>query len=195
MACRLARPLAIVAAVMLAAGSARSADAPTPVTPKSPEREPAKRGFLSLYLAPRIDSELAPDRHAALESADRAANPWLLDATAPQRIQREALRATEHALKQWALDRLNVQGLGFALAGHGAPQSPLGEHTTVRFGFSQMAPRAEMLVPMTRGRFRFGADARGRLGTGFDTASGALRFGATLDPLRHGGTIALTTSF
>lgn len=196
---RRSRPLPLLAAILLAAGSARAEELPKLAAPSLPAGAdapaPVKRGFITHYLTPQIDRQLAADEHAAVESADRFANPWLRDTGTASRIGHDAVRATGHALKNWALDRLDLQSLGFTMTGRAPASTPFGEHASVRFGFAHMAPRAEMLFPSARGKFRFSADLRGRLATGFDTPTGGLRFGVTLDPLRHGGTIGLTKTF
>jgi len=156
---------------------------------------PVKQDFLSRFLAPQLTLRLAADRQAAIDLGSRTPNPWAQDSGTTARVQRGALRAARGALKDWAVERLSAQMLAFPIPGRGASGPAGQEHAAVRLGFAHATPRAELSTPFAGGRFRFSADLRGRLGTGFETAKSGVHFGVTLDPLRHDATVGFTKSF
>jgi hypothetical protein len=134
-----------------------------------------------------------------MEFVNRAANPWMHDATSVERVQKSAIRATTGALKRYAIDQLQLDGWSLPLVGGGgrglaALRTDAGG-TRLRFGFAHMAPRAEVLVPSGQGRFGISVDARGRFGASFETKSSSLRVGGAVDPLSHEATLGLIRRF
>jgi hypothetical protein len=154
--------------------------------------------FVNSFLAPRLNSRLGGLRAAVTEFADPDANPWTRTWETQDHVRQNATRATKSALKRYALERLNLTGWSLPL---GASQGRgLAAFRTdsggprLRFGFSHMAPRVEALFPLQRGKVALSADPLGRVGTSFETSSGRLRFGLSLDPQDHQATIGLLVS-
>jgi len=67
----------------------------------------------------------------------------------------------------------------------------------VRFhlGFSRLAPRADLLIPVTAGRVVVSADVRGHLRTTFEPNSSKLRLAADVDVPEHTATVRLSLQF
>ena len=199
-----ARWMATAAALMgLAVGAALAQSARPPKPPPAAGlRVAAVRkapSFYASFLAPRLDARLHDESAAALEFANRAANPWTRDASSVERVQKGAIRATTGAFKRYAIDRLDLDGWSVPLVGGGgrglaALRNDAGG-TRLRFGFAHMAPRAEVLVPSGEGRFAVSVDTRGRLGASFETKSSSLRIGAAVDPQSHDATLGLIRRF
>jgi hypothetical protein len=181
-----------VAAGLVFAGTVNAAD-----DFKKPKVAP--RGFLSKFLAPRMDSRLDAEVSAAANFVNPAANPWTRDEQTVSRVQRSAIQATKGAVKRYAIESLGIDAWSLPLMGaKGTGLDALRTDsggTRLRFGFSHRAPRAEVLVPVSAGRVAFSADAMGRIGTSFETPNANLRFGATIDARAHEGTFGLTCRF
>ena len=200
---RISQVLAALAAALLAVCPlCRAADAPAKV--RAPEKkEPAasaQKDFWNGFLAPTMTKDLANDRRAfALAQADPLANPWTRDPAADARVGRDAFGAFKGAVKRYLVERLDVASWSLPLMGRhddGGPSLASGRGgPRVRFGVAHLAPKAEVVVPLQRGRFAFSADVRGRLGTSFETSSSHLRIGASLDPLAHDASVGLTARF
>jgi hypothetical protein len=186
------RWIAVVAAgVALAAGPALAAEAK--------KRPVAPRGFYAKYLMPQIASGLNGEITAATDFANHAANPWTRDAGTAQRVERDAIGATTSALKRYAIESLGIDKWSLPLTrGNGIGLDALKTDsggTRLRFGFSRMAPRAEVLIPVNAGRVAVSADALGRMGATFETPGSKLRVGASYDARARGGTFALGYRF
>jgi hypothetical protein len=189
---RTTRCIAIMAAGLALAGAAEAAD--------SVKKRPAvQHGFYSRFLAPQMTSGLNAEVAAAAYFASPTANPWTQDNGTVSRIERSALHATTGALKQYAIESLGIDAWSLPLFGGGGNgQHPLKTEsggTRLRFGFSHMAPRAEVLIPATHGRVAFSADARGRVATSFESATSNFRFGVSYDAPAHAGTFSLIRRF
>ena len=186
------RWIAIVAAGLALAGAVEAAE-------QVKKRPAAPHGFYEKFLAPRMTSGLNGEVAAAAFYANPAANPWTRDNGTVQRIEKGAIRATTGALKRYAIESLGIDTWSLPLFGGGG--SGLGAlktdsgGTRLRFGFSHLAPRAEVLIPSAHGRVAFSADARGRLGTSFESTSSNFRFGVSYDAPSHAGTFSLIRRF
>ena len=182
----------LVAAGLAWAGAAQAADEAKP-----PKADP--HGFFAKYLAPRMDSRLNGEFDAATRFANPATNPWTRDDGTVSRVERQAIRATKSAVKRYAIESLGLDEWSLPLVrGTGTGLDALRTDSggaRLLFGFSHMAPRAEVLIPVTSGRVAFSADAMGRMGITFETPASSLRFGATVDPRSHSGGFALTSRF
>lgn len=194
---------AVTVGLALGAGGVRAEDAGRVPLPQRPPVSvaPVKKApsFYTSFLAPRIDARLRDDSAAAVDLADRAANPWTRDAQAVGRVEKDAIRATRGALKRYAIDRLGIDAWSLPLTG-GAGRGLSGLRgdsggPRLRLGFAHLAPRAEVLLPAGDGRFAVSLDARGRVGASFETTTSDLRLGVSLDPLAHTGTLGLTRRF
>ena len=186
------RCIAIVAAGLALAGAAKAAD-------QVKKRSAAPHGFYERFLAPRMTSGLNGEVAAAALYANPAANPWTRDNGTVLRIEKDAIRATKSALKNYAIESLGIDTWSLPLFGGGgrgvgALKTDSGG-TRLRFGFSHLAPRAEVLIPSAHGRVAFSADARGRLGTSFESVTSKFRFGVSYDAPSHSGTFSLTRRF
>lgn len=192
-----------LAGVALCAGSARAEGLKRPPLPSRPPLKlkavASVPSFFSTVLAPRLDARLNPDASAALEFTDRAANPWMRDSATVSRFEKSAIRATTGAMKRYAIDRLGIDAWSVPLVGgSGSGLAALRTDsggTRLRFGFAHMAPRAEVLVPSSQGRFAVSLDARGRVGASYETTGSDFRIGASLDPLSRDATLGLIRRF
>jgi hypothetical protein len=187
------RIILILAAGLILAGPADAAD----VVKKKLRLAP--RGFLETFLTPRMDTKLDAEFQAAQHFTNPAANPWTRDDATVSRVEKRAIRATKSALKRYAIESLGIDAWSLPLAGgRGTGLDSLKTDsggTRLRFGFSHLAPRAEVLIPVEAGRVSFSADAMGRMTTSFEMGSSRFRVGASVDPRAHEGGFALSCSF
>ncbi len=187
----------LLAMVLVAAGLAWAGGAQAADEAKPPKADP--HGFYAKYLAPRMDSRLNGEFDAAARFANPATNPWTRDDATVSRIERHAIRATKSAVKRYVIESLGLNAWSLPLLrGTGPGLSALRTDSggpRLLFGFSHMAPRVEVLIPVTPGRVGVSADARGRMGITFETPASGLRFGATVDPRDHSGSFGLTSRF
>jgi hypothetical protein len=163
------------------------------------KRPTAPRGFYERFLAPRMASGLNREVQAAAFFANPTANPWTQDNGTVLRIEKGAIRATTGALKQYAIESLGIDTWSLPLfggkgTGIGALKTDSGG-ARLRFGFSHLAPRAEVLIPAAHGRVAFSADARGNIATSFQSANSSFRFGVSYDAPAHSGTFSLVRRF
>jgi len=192
------RLVVLVVAALALAGAAHAADeAKKADDAKKPKAVP--HGFYAKYLAPRMATGLSGEVDAAAHFANPEANPWTRDEGTVSRVERHAIHATTGALKHYAIESLGLDAWSLPLVrGTGTGLYALRTESggaRLLFGFSHMAPRAEILIPVTSGRVAFSADAMGRVGTSFETSASSLRFGATVDPRGHEGTFGITCRF
>lgn len=200
---RLARFLSVIAAAALAVCPlCRAAERPVRRAPerKAPVAVQAPRDFLNGYLAPTMRKDLADDSAAFTRAqAGPLANPWTRDPAAGAAIGHDAFGALKGAVKNYLIEKLDVASWSLPLVGRRGDAGPVHRAdrsgTRVRFGVAHMAPKAEIVVSSARGRFAFSADARGRVGTSFETPSSRLRISAGIDSLAHDATFGLAARF
>ncbi len=187
-----ARWIAVAAAGLALCGAAEAADRvkKRPITPQ---------GFYEKFLAPRMTSGLNCEIQAAAFFANPTANPWTQDNGTVLRIEKSAIHATTGALKQYAIESLGIDTWSLPLfggkgSGLGALKTDSGG-TRLRFGFSHLAPRAEVLIPAAHGRVAFSADARGNIATSFESVAKNFRVGVSYDVPSHSGTFSLIRRF
>jgi len=174
------------------AGPANAADAPKP-------SKPDPNGFFAKFFSPKMDAGLDGEVEAARNFANPAANPWTRDDATVNRVGRRAIHATKSAVKRYAIEGLGLDAWSLPLMrGTGTGLAALKTESggpRLTFGFSHMAPRAEVSVPVNKGRVGFSADVMGRVGVRFETPASNLYFGAAVDPRDHSGTFGLTSRF
>lgn len=200
---RFLRFLSVIAAAALAVCPlCRAAELPVRRAPerKAPAARHTPRDFWNGYLAPTMTKDLADDSAAFRRAqAGPLANPWTRNRAADANVGHDAFGALKGAVKNYLIERLDVASWSIPLLGRRGEArtttAPERGGPRVRFGVAHMAPKAEVVVSSERGRFAFSADARGRVGTSFETSSSHLRFSADLDPLAHDATIGLTARF
>jgi len=184
--------MVLVAAGLAWAGAAHAADEAKP-----PKDDP--HGFFARYLAPRMDIGLNGEIDAAAHFANPASNPWTRDDATVSRVERSAIHATTSAMKHYAIESLGLNAWSLPLfRGDGTGLALLRTDSggpRLLLGFSHMAPRAEVLIPVTSGRVGVSADAMGRVGVHYETPASNLRFGANFDPRDRSGAFGLTTRF
>jgi hypothetical protein len=204
----MARPVApwiaaLTAGLALCAGPARAEEPKRPPLPIRPSLQikavVGVPSFFSTVLAPRLDARLNRDASAAVDFTNRSANPWTRDMGAVSRLEKSTIRATTGAMKRYAIERLGIDQWSLPLVGGSgrglaALRTDSGG-TRLRFGFSHMAPRAEVLVPALQGRFAVSLDARGRVGASYETKSSDLRIGTSIDPASRDATLGLIRRF
>jgi hypothetical protein len=187
------RWIAMMAAGLALAGAANAAD------DKVKKRPSVQHGFYSRFLAPRMTSGLNGEASAAAYFASPTANPWTQDNGTVSRIERSAIHATTGAMKRYAIESLGIDTWSLPLFGGGGngmhPLKTDSGGTRLRFGFSHLAPRAEVLIPATHGRVAFSFDARGRLATSFESSASNFRVGVSYDAPAHAGTFSLIRRF
>ena len=184
--------MVLVAAGLAWVGAAQAAD----------EAKPTKadpHGFFAKYLAPRMDIRLHGEFDAANRFANPSTNPWTRDDGTVSRVERQAIRATTSAVKRYAIESLGIDAWSLPLFGGngrglGAFKTASGG-ARLRFGFSHLAPRAEVLIPAAHGRVTFSADVRGRLATSFESTASNFRVGVAYDAPAHAGSFSLIRRF
>jgi hypothetical protein len=205
------RSRTLAGAVLVALGAfvvARAA--PVPAPPTSPKRHLALRQlplnfsatnrFYVGYLAPRM---LALSRDENARTAVSLAGPMstqpTLDPVAVARVEKRAIRVVQGALKSYAIERLGIDGWSISMMRSGGRNHVAlsKDPGTARFrlGFSSLAPRADVLIPVAAGRVVFSADTRGRIGTTFQSTSSKFRLAATVDVPERRAAVALSLQF
>jgi hypothetical protein len=158
------------------------------------------RGFYESHLAPRMSyglrDEIAP---AAEGSAIPTSNVWARDLDSARRVQRHSIRTIGGAVKGYLIERLGIASWSLPLAGGNvrgvaAPGRDAGA-MRLRLGFSHLAPRADLLIPVSVGRVVVSADARGRVGTTFEPKTSRLRLAADVDVPEHAAAVRLSVRF
>jgi hypothetical protein len=165
----------------------------------------AVHGFYARYLAPEVSSRLTGERTAAIDFTNPTANPWTKDNRTVTRIENDAISATQKALKAYVIQELGIDKWSLPLTRGGGMTLGTGTGTgmgnvvsggtRLRFGFANLAPRAEVLIPVNAGRVAFSADARGRIATSFDSHAANFRVGFSFDAHEHSGVFSLSRSF
>jgi len=184
--------IVIAAAGLALAGGAAAADA-------AKEPPAPSRGFYAKYLTPRMNSRLDGEITAASVYTDVTANPWTKDDQTVSRIERGARRAATGALKQYAIQSLQLKMWSVPLfgakdAGVDAFREESGG-ARLRFGIAHLTPRADVTIPGAKGRVVVSLDARGRLGTSFETPASQISFGVSYDPPTQSGAFSLSRRF
>jgi hypothetical protein len=186
------RVIALAATGIALAMPALAAD----LTIKKPPPDP--HGFYRKFLAPKFATDLHGEEFAATEFANPATNPWMRDERTVGRVEKSAVGATTGALKEYAVHALGLD-VWTQTVSHtamaGTMLDPTTPGTRLRFSFAHMAPRADLIVPGAAGRFIVGVDARGRLGTSFDSPASKFSYGVTVDPLERAGTFTIGGRF
>jgi len=183
--------------VLIIAGSAWTLPATAADEPKPRKAEPTS--FFSKFFSPRMDAGLNGEVEAAKHFTNPAANPWTKDDGTVTRVEQRAIHATKSAVKRYAMESLGLDAWSLPLMrGTGTGLAALKTESggpRLLFGFSHMAPRAEVLVPVNKGRVGISADLSGRMGVTFQTPASSLSFGCAVDPRDHSGTFGLTSRF
>jgi hypothetical protein len=152
--------------------------------------------YLSLPMSRGLRDEAGP---AAEAFTVPTSNFWAKDPITVQRVEGRSIRAVEQSLKGYAIERLGIERWSIPLFGHsrGNATAPGGGAGTVklRFGFSHLAPRADLLIPTTTGRVIVSADARGHVGTTFEPTTSKLRFTADVNVPERVATARLGVRF
>jgi hypothetical protein len=152
--------------------------------------------YLALPMSHGLRDELGP---AAEAFTVPTSNFWAKDPITVQRVEGRSIRAVERSLKGYVIERLGIERWSLPLFGRkgrnaAAPSRETGA-TKLRFGFSHMAPRADLLIPATGGRVIVSADARGRVGTTFEPTTSRLRFAADVDVPERTATARMSVRF
>jgi hypothetical protein len=102
------------------------------------------------------------------------------------------------ALKNYAIESLGIDRWSLRVTGRGGSRlGPADDSRAVRFrvGFSRLAPRADLLIPVTAGRVVLSADVRGHIRTTFEPSSSKLRLAADIDVPAHTAMVRLGLQF
>ena len=158
----------------------------------------APRGFYESQLAPRMSADPSGnDPFIVAPLGDPASRLWANDPAVAARVEQRTLRSITNAFKAYVVQQLGIDHVSFPASGRGERASPTGGSRGVRFrvGFSRMAPRADVLIPVTTGRVALSVDARGDLRATFDPRSSRFRVAAEVDVPAHRATIGLGVKF
>jgi hypothetical protein len=169
-----------------------------PFAPRHPQpRFAAPRGFYETHLAPRMSADrLKDDAFVAARFGDPASRQWTSDPAVVELVEKRTIRSITHAFKGYAIEQLGINRWSLRVAGS-SRAAPADDSRGVRFhlGFSRLAPRADLLIPVTSGRVVLSADARGRVRTTFERDSSRLQFAADLDVPARTATVRLRLQF
>jgi hypothetical protein len=157
-----------------------------------------KNEFYRGYLARRVSALFSDEKMvSAADLANPASRPWTGDPATRQHLENLGIRAIGDAVKQFAVDRLGIDRWSLPLTGRRGGATAVDDAPRVRFrlGISRMAPRADLLIPVTAGRVAVSADARGRIGTTFEPASSTLRVEADVYVRERTATVGLSLRF
>jgi len=184
--------------------TAPPAAAPGSKRPVAPRRiQPifsATDEFRTAYLTPRMLAQFPHENTVATaDLMNPSSNPVMTDPASLQLVEKRAIRAVTGALKRYAVEGLGIDRWSVRLTGGSwRPRAaPADDSRAVRFhlGFSRLAPRADLLIPVTAGRVVVSADVRGHLRTTFEPDSSKLRLAADVDIPEHTATVGLNWQF
>jgi hypothetical protein len=156
--------------------------------------------FREAYLRPRMLA-LFPHENtvAAADLMNPSSNPVMTDPAALALVEKGAIRAITGALKLYAIEGLGIDRWSLRVTGRsgGSRLGPADDSRGVRFhvGFSRLAPRADLLIPVAAGRVVLSADVRGHVRTTFEPGSSKLRLAADVDVPEHTATVRLGLQF
>jgi hypothetical protein len=203
------RSRTLTGAVLVALGAIAVARA-APVPASNPKRHLALRPlqlnfsatnrFYVGHLAPRMLA-LSRDENArtSLSLANPMSTQLTQDPVAVARVEKRAIRVVEGALKSYAIERLGIDGWALSVMRSGGRNHVAlsRDPGTARFrlGFSSLAPRADVLIPVAVGRVVFSADMRGRIATTFDSTSSTFRLAANVDVTERTAAVSLSLRF
>jgi hypothetical protein len=136
---------------------------------------------------------------ATADLRNPSSNPVMTDPAALALVEKGAIRAITGALKNYAIEGLGIDRWSLRLKGGSGHSrvAPADESRGVRFhlGFSRLAPRADLQIPVTAGRVVVSADVRGHLRATFEPNSSKLRLAADVDVPEHFATVRLSLQF
>jgi hypothetical protein len=136
---------------------------------------------------------------ATADLMNPTSNPVMTDPAALARVEKGATRAIKGALKNYAIESLGIDRWSLRVTGRneGGRFASADDTSGVRFrlGFSRLAPRADLLIPVTTGRVVVSADVRGHVRTTFEPNSSKLRLAADVDVPEHTATVRLGVRF
>ena len=192
--------IALAAAALAAAGGVCVADDRPGLSPSPPAPPSESSTFFHSFLAPRMSARLSGSRAAVVTDFGLPnANPWTRASDTEDEVRRGAVRAMKGAVKRYALERLNLTGWSLPLRSGNARGAAAFRTDSggprLRLGFSHLSPRAEVLLPVDKGRVSVSADLFGRVGTIFETPNSRLRVGTYVYPREHEATASLSVSF
>jgi len=156
--------------------------------------------FYEAYVVPRM-SLLSRDENAATTAdlRDPSSNRSTQDQAVTERVGKRAIRAFEGGLKTLAIERLGIERWSFPVfGGRGQENAAVAKHprgARVNLGFSNLAPRADLLIPVSAGRVVVSGDVRGRFTTTFESVSSRCHLAATVDVPERQATIGFSLAF
>jgi len=158
----------------------------------------AARGFYQTHLAPRMPADAHSDDEAfGARLGDPASRRWTSDPAVVERVEKRTIRSIAAAFKGYVVEQVGIDHWTLPVTGRDGHTSLTGESRAVRFhfGFSRLAPRADLLIPVTAGRVALGVDARGAMRATFDASSSRLRVAADVDAPARVATVRLSVQF
>jgi hypothetical protein len=193
---------ALVVSCALAADQAAPSDPFSSELPKT-VRQPQPRyvptaGFYAAHLAPRMTADSrVDDVFLGAHLGDLPSSRWTSDPSVASFVERRTIRSVADAFKGYAIEQLGIDRWSLSVMGRsgGAPLAGASHAVRIRFGFSGMAPRADLLIPVAAGRVAFSADARGRMSGSFEPASSRFRLAADVDVSERTAAVKLGARF
>jgi len=158
----------------------------------------ATSGFYEDFVAPQM-SILYRDETAAAAAtpSNPSSNRATQDPAVRERVGKRAVRAFDGGLKRYAIERLGIDGWSFPMLGRhdgsALPNDTRGAR--LNLGFSSLARRADLLIPVSSGRVVVSRDVRGRFATTFQAASSKCRLAATVDVRERRAAVGLGLQF
>jgi hypothetical protein len=168
------------------------------LAPRQPQpRFAATRGFYETQLAARMSADhRVDDALFGAHLGDPASRLWTSDPAVVELVEKRTIRSITSAFKGYAIEQLGINRLSLRVIGRSRAR-PADDSGGVRFrlGFSRLAPRADLLIPVTSGRVVVSADVRGHIRTTFERAASRLTLAADLDVPDHTATVRLNVRF
>jgi hypothetical protein len=156
--------------------------------------------FRKAYLTPRMLAAFPHENTVATaDLLNPSSNPVMTDPAALALVEKGAIRAMTDAFKLYAIEGLGIDRWSLRVTGRngGSRVAPADDTRGVRLhlGFSRLAPRADLLIPIAAGRVVVSADVRGHVRTTFEPKSSTLRLAADVDVPDHTATVRLGLQF
>lgn len=160
----------------------------------------ASNGFREAFLTPRMLAAFPRENTVATaDLTNPSSNPVMTDPAALELVEKRAIRAVTRALESYTIESLGIDRWSLRLTGRSGRSSaaPAADSRPVRFhlGFSRLAPRGDLLIPVTSGRVVLSADLRGHIRTTFEPNSSKLRLAADVDLPEQTATVRLSLQF
>lgn len=168
--------------------------APRPAQP----RYVAALGFYEAQLVPRMSADPRADgTFVGTHLGDRGSTLWTSDPVVVDLVEKRTIRSITDAFKGYAIEQLGIDHWSLPIMGRSGRTTSTGEPRDVRLhlGFSRLAPRADLLIPVSAGRVELSVDTHGHVSTTFAPSASRFRLAADVDPSERTATVRLSARF